>query len=159
MKRLDPEYLRGLSDYADKQMSEAFGDAADEIERLRARLAEIEDRPPAADLWVEKLRCFNPLTGRRDGGYCVWEGQGKCLYCEAADEIERLRAERNELRETVKVLDEDAASEILRLRARLAKADSLLATIRNDASRLASREMADLMAWGIEIYFADWETE
>jgi hypothetical protein len=40
---------------------------------------------------LTKLRCFNPSTGKHDGGYCVWEGKGKCMKCEAADEIERLQ--------------------------------------------------------------------
>ena len=42
---------------------------------------------------LSELRCWNPFTGRRDGGYCVWEGKGKCMKCEAADEIARLKAE------------------------------------------------------------------
>ncbi len=41
---------------------------------------------------VERLRCFNPMTGKPDGEYCVWEGAGKCVKCEAADELERLEA-------------------------------------------------------------------
>ena len=38
----------------------------------------------------KSLRCFNPRTGFRDGKYCVWEGEGKCLQCQAAEEIEEL---------------------------------------------------------------------
>ena len=39
---------------------------------------------------LKDLRCFNPRTGKRDGGWCVWEGGGKCMKCEAADRIENL---------------------------------------------------------------------
>ena len=37
---------------------------------------------------LNELRCYNPNTGKRDGGYCVWEGDGKCMKCEAADALE-----------------------------------------------------------------------
>jgi hypothetical protein len=40
---------------------------------------------------LENLRCFNPLTGKRDGDYCTWEGEGKCLKCQLADHIEELK--------------------------------------------------------------------
>ena len=36
---------------------------------------------------LKALYCFNPMTGRRDGKYCVWEGEGKCQKCTAADRI------------------------------------------------------------------------
>jgi len=39
---------------------------------------------------LKGLRCFNPTTGKRDGGYCVWEGKGKCMKCESADKIDDL---------------------------------------------------------------------
>ena len=42
---------------------------------------------------VDGIRCFNSLTGKHDGGYCVWEGKGKCLKCQAADMLERLARE------------------------------------------------------------------
>ena len=39
----------------------------------------------------DNIRCFNPRSGKSDGDYCVWEGGGKCLKCQAADEIDLLR--------------------------------------------------------------------
>ena len=39
---------------------------------------------------MSDLYCFNPITGKRDGGYCVWEGAGKCMKCEAADKYKAL---------------------------------------------------------------------
>ena len=43
-------------------------------------------------------RCFNPITGKRDGGYCVWEGRGKCEKCQAMDEIDQLRQQVDKLK-------------------------------------------------------------
>jgi len=78
MKRLDPEYLRGLSDYADKQMSEAFGDAADEIERLRARLAEAERLLQEARQDVEfHARTWKLISILESGDYVT--EQGDCI--------------------------------------------------------------------------------
>ena len=48
---------------------------------------------------LNELRCWNSNTGKRDGGYCVWEGKGKCLKCEAADRIEQLQADNDALHE------------------------------------------------------------
>lgn len=45
------------------------------------------------------LWCFNPRTGKSDGSFCVWEGGGKCLKCQAADEIERLTLKLDAYRE------------------------------------------------------------
>jgi hypothetical protein len=47
------------------------------------------------------LYCFNPITGKRDGGYCAWEGGGKCLSCAAADRIAELKAERDKLKKAL----------------------------------------------------------
>ena len=37
---------------------------------------------------LNELRCYNPNTGKRDGGYCAWEGDGKCMKCKAAEALE-----------------------------------------------------------------------
>ncbi len=52
---------------------------------------------------IEHLYCFNPLTGKHDGSYCIWEGVGKCLMCQAAEllqkwELELKEAEANKKR-------------------------------------------------------------
>ena len=39
---------------------------------------------------MSDLYCFNPITGKRDGKYCVWEGAGKCMKCEAVEELQAL---------------------------------------------------------------------
>jgi len=43
------------------------------------------------------LICFNPMTGKRDGKYCVWEGGGKCMDCQAGESIEQLEKDKAEL--------------------------------------------------------------
>ncbi len=47
---------------------------------------------------LKGLRCFNPTTGKRDGLWCVWEGGGKCMKCEAADKIDDLTKQLADLR-------------------------------------------------------------
>ena len=46
---------------------------------------------------ADSLYCFNPITGKRDGKYCVWEGKGKCLKCQAAERIQQLEEENTRL--------------------------------------------------------------
>jgi hypothetical protein len=55
---------------------------------------------------IELLTCFNPLTGKSDGKYCVWEGGGKCGNCELADLLKDLKAEREGLREALEDIAE-----------------------------------------------------
>ena len=42
---------------------------------------------------MSEFHCFNPLTGKHDGGYCGWGGKGKCRGCQAGDRIAELEAE------------------------------------------------------------------
>ena len=60
---------------------------------------------------LKDLRCFNPRTGKRDGGWCVWEGGGKCMKCEAADEIDRLSAALDKAIADCEVTDHPAGQE------------------------------------------------
>lgn len=57
------------------------------------------------------LKCFNPVTLPKEDPYstewCVWEGKGKCLGCQAWDLIERLQADNRALRERVEGLITD----------------------------------------------------
>ena len=50
---------------------------------------------------MSDLYCFNPLTAKRDGKYCKWQGAGKCLKCQAADRIKELEAKNAALEEEV----------------------------------------------------------
>jgi hypothetical protein len=65
------------------------------------------------------LYCFNPLTGKRDGGYCVWQGGGKCIKCQAEDTITQLQAERQQTVHMLQCLNGDQAEEIAELQAEL----------------------------------------
>lgn len=49
------------------------------------------------DLW-----CWNPITQKADGSWCVWEGGGKCLKCQAADRIADLERSRDAWEEDAK---------------------------------------------------------
>lgn len=47
------------------------------------------------------LKCFNPVTAKNNTEWCVWEGKGKCLGCQAWDLVECQKARIVELEANV----------------------------------------------------------
>lgn len=98
---------------------------------------------------LSKLRCFNPLTGKRDGGYCVWQGEGKCMKCEAADRIEELQAEVAGLKFEAHIAEGKRIAELERelknLHARLGYSGCLVSALQRE--RDEARNLLDDIPW------------
>ena len=75
---------------------------------------------------IRQLRCFNPVTGKRDGHYCVWQGGGKCLKCQAADALEAMQAK---VKKFVN-LNQDKYNKIVDLEQRITELEGLVQAAR-----------------------------
>jgi hypothetical protein len=99
----------------------------------------------------KSLRCFNPTTGFRDGKYCVWEGERKCLKCQAADEIEELERDQDDTRELILAATDLAAAAKLpspldteELRLYIKKREDRISELELELEKLKTHTFVDL---------------
>jgi hypothetical protein len=99
----------------------------------------------------KSIRCFNPTTGFRDGKYCVWEGERKCLKCQAADEIEELERDQDDTRELILAATDLAAAAKLpspldteELRLYIKKREDRISELELDLEKVRTHTFVDL---------------